>query len=495
MSGDLLAIDWGAKKIGFAVADSQGIVVTPKEIYRRNKSSKKFRLSEHDLSKISTYINSYEVSKIILGLPLSADGSDSDSSLKIKGLAKDIESQFSVEVVLIDERLSSWEQKGTKDDDALAAASLLKDYIDQTKRSTKGSIPIKKLALFSVVFIFLFCLYHSWQSYHWFTQEAIQVPGRTLTVEIAPKSNLTDVFKELKKHKIFIPYNYFRIWAKIRSADKKLHVGEYEVNTAWPRIQVLDHFLAGKTKQYKVTIKEGANIWDIKELLKSHPKIKYRYRFIEEVRKHDFLKTIPPSSTIARSLEGYIFPETYFYKKGATVGGILKQSLALFEERALPILRQHPWGKTPEGIHKLVTLASVVEKETGVVSEQPLIASVFWNRLKIKQRLQSDPTTIYGLLPNFNGNLRKKHLLEKTPYNTYKIPALPAGPICNPGITALKAVVEPAKSDYFYFVSKNDGSHIFAKTYSEHKKNVSYYQKNAARRNRQINTARTKRRK
>jgi UPF0755 protein len=121
---------------------------------------------------------------------------------------------------------------------------------------------------------------------------------------------------------------------------------------------------------------------------------------------------------------------------------------------------------------EVIILASVVEKETGAGFERPMIASVFYNRLKKKMRLQSDPTTIYGIWENYSGNLRRSDLLQKTPYNTYAIPALPAGPISNPNPESIKAVLYPAETEYLYFVSKNDGTHIFSKTYAEHAAHV-----------------------
>ena len=127
--------------------------------------------------------------------------------------------------------------------------------------------------------------------------------------------------------------------------------------------------------------------------------------------------------------------------------------------------------------HQIITLASIVEKETGVASERGVIAGVFYNRLKKRMRLQSDPTTIYGIFPTFDGNLRKKDLLQHTPYNTYKIKGLPPGPIANPGLDAINAAISPDRHTYLYFVSKNNGTHIFSKNYKDHRKAVNYYQK------------------
>ena len=130
--------------------------------------------------------------------------------------------------------------------------------------------------------------------------------------------------------------------------------------------------------------------------------------------------------------------------------------------------------------HDLITLASIIEKETGASFERPTISGVFHNRLKKRMRLQSDPTTIYGIYEKFTGNLRKKHLLQKTPYNTYKIFGLPLGPISNPGLESLKAAITPKKHNYLYFVSKNDGTHKFSRNYKDHLKAVTAFQKNRA---------------
>ena len=126
---------------------------------------------------------------------------------------------------------------------------------------------------------------------------------------------------------------------------------------------------------------------------------------------------------------------------------------------------------------EIVTLASIIEKETGDPGERPLISAVFHNRLKKGIRLQSDPTVIYGMWNRFDGNLRKRDLQEKTPYNTYRIGGLPAGPIANPGIDSIRAALYPADVDYLYFVSRNDGSHAFSGTLEEHNRNVWKYQK------------------
>lgn len=180
----------------------------------------------------------------------------------------------------------------------------------------------------------------------------------------------------------------------------------------------------------------------------------------------------------APSLEGYLFPETYMFAPGTPVKQIVQLMLRQFVKKTknLNLASSH---LSP---HEVIILASIVEKETGAEWERPTIAGVYLNRLKKKMRLQADPTTIYGIWENYNGNLRRRHLLEKTPYNTYKISGLPLGPIANPSLAAIKAVLTPKEHQFIYFVSKNDGTHVFTPTYKEHQKAVEFWQKTRWRR-------------
>ena len=182
----------------------------------------------------------------------------------------------------------------------------------------------------------------------------------------------------------------------------------------------------------------------------------------------------------ALKLEGYLYPNTYDFNENTPAESVIKTMVREFHKKT----QELDFSKSPSSLskHEVVILASIVEKETGAKRERPIIAGVFHNRLKKKIRLQSDPTTIYGIFENFNGNLRKIHLQQKTPYNTYRINGLPHGPISNPGIDSIKAVLRPTKHNYLYFVSKNDGTHVFSSTYKEHLSAVTKHQKN--RRNR-----------
>jgi UPF0755 protein len=178
------------------------------------------------------------------------------------------------------------------------------------------------------------------------------------------------------------------------------------------------------------------------------------------------------------TLEGYLFPETYRFPRRPDPREVARAMVDQFFAAWNPLAAAA--SKRGLSMHEVVTLASIVEKETGAPQERPLIASVFANRLARRMRLESDPTVIYGIA-GFDGNLRRRDLDDvHNPYNTYQIKGLPPGPIASPGAAALRAVVEPADSAYLYFVSQNDGSHVFSRTYREHLKAVDRYQRRRA---------------
>jgi UPF0755 protein len=180
------------------------------------------------------------------------------------------------------------------------------------------------------------------------------------------------------------------------------------------------------------------------------------------------------------TLEGYLFPDTYRFAKGLPAESIVRTMVDRFRAVYEDVRRASP--ATSLSMHEIVTLASIVEKETAVPEERPLIAAVFLNRMRRGMRLETDPTVIYGI-SDFDGNLRRVHLEdESNPYNTYRIPGLPPGPIASPGREALQAVLAPADSPYLFFVSRNDGTHVFTTSYRDHSRAVAQFQKQRRRR-------------
>jgi len=241
----------------------------------------------------------------------------------------------------------------------------------------------------------------------------------------------------------------------------QLQQGMFEIPAHASMADILELFTEGKPIPFGVSVPEGFTSWQVAERVKNAAQLTGE------------LTAVPP--------EGSLLPDTYNYVPGDTRQSVVDRMLDAQKKALAEIWANRDPDlplKTPE---ELVTLASVVEKETGLASERPLVAAVFVNRLKKHMRLQSDPTTIYGLT-NGEGplgrGLKKSEIEAKTPYNTYQIDGLPAGPIANPGIESMKAVANPAKSDALYFVaagpSPSDG-HLFAATYAEHRKNVAKY--------------------
>jgi len=279
--------------------------------------------------------------------------------------------------------------------------------------------------------------------------------------------NVADILKQegFVKHK-----TPFMLWARMMGLSRKIKAGEYQLSHQMSPCRILEIITKGAIISHSVTIPEGYSAAQIAELF-SQKGLADRENFLALVRDPDFIKRYGINSP---SLEGYIYPDTYQFGRGLSAELILDTMVKRFWQLTIP----HEGLLNESGMtwNEVVTLASIVEKETGLAEERPLIASVFLNRLHKRMRLESDPTVIYGI-DNFNGNLTRKDLKTITPYNTYMIRGLPPGPIANPGLDAIMAVLRPAKTDYLYFVSRNDGSHYFSRTLSEHNRAVLKYQK------------------
>ncbi|MDR2934444.1 MAG: endolytic transglycosylase MltG [Candidatus Adiutrix sp.] len=251
-----------------------------------------------------------------------------------------------------------------------------------------------------------------------------------------------------------------------------LKAGEMALDPSHSVWRIIDSLAKGSYKLYPFTVPEGRNIYDLAQMVEAQG-FGSASDFLELCRDKSFIRSLGLNED---SLEGYLFPETYNFPKGTTLKGIIKEMTSVFHK----VWRKYETLALEKGLsaHEVVTLASIVEKETGQARERPLIAGVFFNRLARGMKLQTDPTVIYGLLPGFNGNLTEKDLARPTPYNTYVISGLPPGPIANPGEAAIQAVIRPdILQPYLYFVSRNDGSHHFSKTLEEHNRMVNRYQR------------------
>jgi UPF0755 protein len=262
----------------------------------------------------------------------------------------------------------------------------------------------------------------------------------------------------------------FHYYAQYQEVLNKFRAGSFTIPQGANMIQVLDTLIYGQPNLISITLPEGKNMYEVAKLLEAAG-VTSEVEFLEAVQHPDLISMLKVQ---ASSLEGYLFPETYRFAPNTPATTVVRTMLELFNKKTQHLSFDHPFLNK----HQIIILASVVEKETGAKSERPAIAGVFTNRLKKRMRLQSDPTTIYGMWARYKGNIRKSDLLEETPYNTYKIPALPVGPISNPSLEAIEAVLKPEEHEFYFFVSKNDGTHIFTKTYQDHNRAVDQYQRN-----------------
>jgi UPF0755 protein len=265
-----------------------------------------------------------------------------------------------------------------------------------------------------------------------------------------------------------------RLLGRWRGVERRLHAGEYELSAAMPVEEILARIAEGRVRPLELAVPEGWTAADVARRLGD----------LGLADREAFLALARDAATAAElgvegpGLEGYLFPETYYLPRGLPEREIARILVAEFLDAWRPLEEE----AKAQGLsmREVVTLASIVEKETAATSERPMIAAVFRNRLRLGMRLDSDPTVIYGIA-GFDGNLRRVDLEnERNPYNTYRIVGLPPGPIANPGADALRAVVRPAQADYLYFVSRNDGTHEFTRSLREHERAVTRWQRSPA---------------
>ena len=298
----------------------------------------------------------------------------------------------------------------------------------------------------------------------------LNLKGETHIIDISPGRSFFQVSHELKKKQLIRSEFFFKILV-VSFAYPSLPLGEYELSSSsslWSQFQKIRK---GKSRYDTVTFQEGLNSEEMIKLLKAK-----KWRGVEEfsklIKDKAFIKEVLNEDL--SSLEGYLFPNTYHLKKYMSARVLLKTMIKEFLNSYKEVHSSSSFSR-----HEIVTLASLIEKETGAPMERPLIASVFYNRLKIRMKLQTDPTILYslflktGVMPK---NIRKKDILFPSAYNTYVIKGLPPGPIANPGKLSLKACFSPAKTKFLYFVSRNDGTHVFSDTYKKHQKAVYKYQ-------------------
>lgn len=305
-----------------------------------------------------------------------------------------------------------------------------------------------------------------WMDY----QSAMTVPvtDRVVTIEIEKGDSFNRITQKLLDRKVQLKPLWFKAFAYWHHLAGQLKAGDYEIKKGATAPDILALLVSGKTRQYAITFPEG---WSFKQILEQIQNTPYLQKTVAEPEA-----LMSRLGSDYRHPEGLFFPDTYFFEKNTTDLALLKRAY----DRMLMILNQE-WGQRQEGLpfdspYQALILASIVEKETSKAEERPLIAGVFISRLKKNMPLQTDPTVIYGMGDQYQGDIRNKDLKTATPYNTYVIKGLPPTPISMPGLDAIHATLHPAPGKSLYFVAKGDGSHVFSATLTEHNKAVALYQ-------------------
>lgn len=296
-------------------------------------------------------------------------------------------------------------------------------------------------------------------------------PPQSTVLLIESGTAFNTIANRLEANGVIANARMFGLLARIRGDIGSVQAGDYDFTAAATPGEVIDRLIKGDVRRIQITIPEGFTLRQIGERLDAR-EIAPLEDFLQLAKDEQFLSE---NGIQASSLEGYLFPETYTVIARLPLKKLLAEMLAQLDRQLTPELvaaaEQH--GLTR---HEFLTLASIVQKEAGNDEEMPQIAAVFHNRLRINMPLQTDPTVIYGLGDEYQGNITRAHLRRPTPYNTYTFRGLPPGPIASPGLSALKATAFPADVDYIYFVSRGDGTHKFSLSLKEHNRAVRKFQ-------------------
>jgi UPF0755 protein len=309
------------------------------------------------------------------------------------------------------------------------------------------------------------------QDYQNAITEAV-VPKSTI-IEIKRGDSFNSFINQLVKKKVAIKPIWFKLRAYQLQATNKIKVGEYVLHPGLSAQEILTLIISGKTRQYSITFPEG---WDFKEILDRIKKNRYLNHTLN-YQDLDYAVFMEMLGSEIPHPEGLFFPDTYYFDKNMTDISLLQRAYNKMQ-RVLALEWADRAGNLPlKTPYEALILASIVEKETAIESERPVIAGVFVRRLQKGMLLQTDPTVIYGMGGKFDGNIRSKDLRTHTAYNTYVIKGLPPTPIAMPGQKAIHAVLHPEQGGSLYFVARGDGSHVFSKTLNEHNKAVNIFQR------------------
>lgn len=304
--------------------------------------------------------------------------------------------------------------------------------------------------------------------------QALQTPlaiEKNSFLKVKPGSSVSSFAKQLEQNQWISTRFWLRNYGRLLPQKTNIKAGTYLIVKGSTLAQLLVQLVDGKEHQFSVTFIEGTRFKDVLIILAGHPYIK------QTVNDKSITEIAKKLGIEAENPEGWLFPDTYAFTAGTKDLTLMQRAYTNMQTQLRELWQNRADNLPYKTPYQALIMASIIEKETSYVAEQPLISSVFVNRLQKRMRLQTDPTVIYGLGDRYQGDITRAHLREKTLYNTYRINGLPPTPIAMAGLSALKATLKPVPSDYLYFVSGGDGKHVFSKTLAEHNLAVKRYLK------------------
>jgi UPF0755 protein len=293
----------------------------------------------------------------------------------------------------------------------------------------------------------------------------------TVVFEVKQGDSLGIVSSRLFKAGLINNVRWFKLMASREKAETSIKVGDYSIDPGTKPLGILAILVTGRVRQYSITFIEGSTFKQLRQTLTQNPRIT---QTLSDMTDQAIMEKLGYPD---QHPEGRFFPETYFFVNNTSDLKILQRAYQKMQQTVAEEWAKRDKQLPLETADQALTLASIVEKETGRASERETIAGVFVRRLRKSMLLQTDPTVIYGMGENYKGNIRRKDLRTDTPYNTYTRPGLPPTPIAMPGRAAIYAALHPAPGDALFFVANGDGSHVFSATLKQHNQAVNQYQK------------------
>lgn len=304
----------------------------------------------------------------------------------------------------------------------------------------------------------------------WYVDRPLTVAGERVEVQIARGASMRQAANAVADGGVAVSASTLYWFARIGGHANRIKAGTYAFESGVSPRQIVEKLVRGDVVLKSLALIEGWTFRQVRAAIDAHPDLQHDSKDMDDA---ELLRQIGASEAHP---EGLFFPDTYHFERGMSDLDVYRQAYAQMQSRLTDQWEKRAADLPLKSPYEALILASIVEKETGQGADRPLIASVFVNRLRVGMLLQTDPTVIYGVGPSFDGNLRRRDLERDTPYNTYTRPGLPPTPIAMPGHAAIEAALNPAASDFYYFVARGDGSSEFSKNLAEHNRAVRLYQ-------------------